>query len=136
MEDHHLSEFSFSLGSPIENSNGHTKADANIPLEFAVPGFHDDMDIRAERNSGTEESHSRTNSNEGSTEIFFVRGDGDSDDHFVVDIFTDPKYGTFFFRTTSGLSLCKHEEGTLYPEPSLLYRFRRAPPHQSYRMLL
>ena len=41
--------------------------------------------------------------------ITFTLGDPDTFDWFAVDIYLDPKYGTFIFDTTSGVSSCPWE---------------------------
>jgi hypothetical protein len=109
----HMSETTSKLGLPRENSQGFHSGETEIPMEAEFPGFYLQAGFQLTENSETEESHSKTTTKEGSTDIGFVLGDGDSDDHFVVDIYTDPKYGTFLFKTTSGLSMCVHEPGTL-----------------------
>ncbi|CAB9518222.1 Cupin superfamily protein [Seminavis robusta] len=43
-----------------------------------------------------------TDGEEKETTVSFVLGDEDKDDDFVLDIFVDPKFGTFIFRTVAG----------------------------------
>ncbi|CAB9509704.1 Cupin superfamily protein [Seminavis robusta] len=43
-----------------------------------------------------------TDGEERETTVSFVLGDLDKDDDFVLDIFIDPKFGTFIFRTVAG----------------------------------
>ena len=101
------------LGEPVENANENHQLDYKRESEGEFPGFYVRANFDIARNRHTEESHKKTTNSEGSTKIAFVLGDGDKDDHFVVDVFTDPTYGKFLFKTTSGQSLCIHEEGTI-----------------------
>ncbi|CAB9521505.1 Cupin superfamily protein [Seminavis robusta] len=43
-----------------------------------------------------------TDGEERETTVSFILGDEDKDDDFVLDIFVDPKFGTFIFRTVAG----------------------------------
>jgi len=101
------------MGLPHENSKGKHNFFAENNGEFVALTNYFAINFMLAQNSETAESHTKTTKNAGSTEISFVLGDGDSADHFVVDIYTDPHFGTFLFKTTSGLSLCIHEEGTM-----------------------
>ena len=108
----HLSEVTSKLGSPGDNSIDSLQKSETILGETEVTGGWVEANAGYSLITEAERSHTQTTSKEGTTDIGFVLGDGDSDDHFVVDIYTDPKYGTFLFKTTSGLSMCMHEEGT------------------------
>jgi hypothetical protein len=71
-----------------------------------------DFEIAASLHYENEKSNKETTSTETETSVYFLLGDGDADDVFVVDVFTDPTYGTFLFKTVSGRSICCHEANT------------------------
>ena len=139
----HLSEVTSKLGFPLDNSKASFQASREIFGEGEITGSWLEANTGYSLITEAESSHTQTTSKEGATDIGFVLGDGDSDDHFVVDIYTDPKYGTFLFKTTSGLSMCMHEEGTeaaaipsiqvsmspvraVLPDAAMVFRFRLA----------
>ena len=69
-----------------------------------------------------------TSTTEQETSISFALGDADWDDEFAVDIYTDPRYGTFLFVTVEGSrSICPNEAGTVqYVVPDIKL-WRKAP---------
>ena len=93
LADEHVKSSTAKMGAPSENSYGHHALTGTNPGEMKFPGLILKVDAELVQNSETSESHSKSTDRASSTEISFVLGDGDSDDHFVVDIYTDPKYG-------------------------------------------
>ena len=56
-----------------------------------------------------------TNSNEheesNSTEVTVYLGDDNIGDEFIVEMYSDKKYGSIIFKTVAGRSSCPHEKG-------------------------
>ena len=53
---------------------------------------------------------------ESESEISFSLGDPDDGDEIVVEIYHDPKYNSFVYKTVSGRTRCRWEQGTMRNE--------------------
>ncbi|CAK9105214.1 Hypothetical protein SCF082_LOCUS49043 [Durusdinium trenchii] len=111
MHHHKVEEHVSKMGSPLGNADAaqkiHSVGDITVK-SFA--GFVLNAAGGVQRHTHAE--HRRTDTHEGSTSISFALGDRDIGDEFVVDVFLDPKYGTFVFDLNSGQTKCPHEGGT------------------------
>jgi len=109
MEDH-----THKIGAPINNSRGRQ----DLGASFTKAGIYTSIKlvggISATKHTKVERRHMLTSTNGTQTSIGFVLSDPDNGDVFDVEVFLDPRYGTFVFHTASGRSQCPHKEGTVH----------------------
>jgi len=73
-------------------------------------GVESTLSLNAWNTSSSTNSNEREESN--STEITVYLGDDNIGDEFVVEMYSDKKYGSIIFKTVAGRSSCPHEEKT------------------------
>jgi hypothetical protein len=99
-----------------QNLNGQFDFPSGFDSDHMVDVVAIDFEIASSLHYENDKSNKETTSKETESSISFLLGDGN--DVFVVDVFTDPTYGTFLFKTVSGRSLCCHDANTartVYP---------------------
>lgn len=82
----------------------------------------------AEATLHVEHSSSISTTRESETEISFSLGDPDDGDEIVVEIYHDPRFNSFVFKTVSGRTRCRWESDTMRSEDPRI-RLRSRPSH-------
>lgn len=113
MEHHNLEEHVSKIGSPNENSKGESDIEIASGTDTVLSSVMFAFALSGTVHYEDERSNTETKTSESTTSISFTLGDQEKDDTFAVDVFTDPVYGTFIFKTISGQSMCPHEENTV-----------------------
>lgn len=123
-----------SIQQTRENPNNKNFEDSELE------GNHFEMQIRAFAQvyanfnnldgSGTTDEQYIGEGTEDETRIKLILGDPDPLDDFTVDVYLDPKYNTFAFKTVSGRSSCPWEGGNLVRiEDPVIKLIQNAPRH-------
>jgi hypothetical protein len=101
------------IGPPLANSAQHGEAGLGTKFQMKIFALGSENELDAQALWGGDHSEHESVSKAASTTIRCVLGDPEVTDYFVVDLFTDPVYGSFVFHTVAGRSMCPHEDGTI-----------------------
>jgi hypothetical protein len=119
LQHHNLKQFVKKMGEPSfnddveqgtwgwQNMNGQFDFSSGFDSDHTFGLVAIDFEIASFLHYENDKSNKKTTSKEKETSISFLLGDGG--DVFVVDVFNDPTYGTFLFKTVSSCSLCCHK---------------------------
>ena len=86
-----------------ENIKGEHELAGKYAQEAEGPGYYLKSNFFASWDSEGEESHTKTTTKEGNTEVSFVLGDEDRDDHFVSDLLGNDC--NFFHQSNTSIAL-------------------------------